>query len=92
MTFPMKCPMKIALPGFRTIGCNTTKVYIFGKLWISAFQKIYTLMGLCPVIFWHIAGNYVQLYATPNLCYWPLGVLMPNLNVIRGDLKSDPYI
>ena len=32
-------------------------------------------MGLCPVILWYIAGNHVQLYATPNLRYWPLGLL-----------------
>ena len=39
------------------------------------FPKIYTFMGFCPVIFWYIAGNDVQLYATPNLRYWPWGVL-----------------
>ena len=38
------------------------------------FPKINICMGLCPVNFWYIAGNvHVQLYATPNLRYWPLG-------------------
>ncbi len=32
-------------------------------------------MGLCLVVYWYIAGSHMQLYATPNLRYWPLGVL-----------------
>ena len=47
-------------------------------------------MGLCPVIYWYIARNHVRLYATPNLRYWPLGVLRQIYAIGFKGLK--PYL
>ena len=41
-------------------------------------------MGLCPLIFWYIAGNYVQLHATPNLRDWLQRLKINNTNIKKA--------